>query len=57
LGVHLNDDERGLVLAGLFELRITHLENDVLWDAISALAGKLGGDSSAMFFGAGLGRA
>jgi hypothetical protein len=29
-GVELNDDELALVLAGLFELRITPLEDDVL---------------------------
>jgi hypothetical protein len=42
--VQLNEHEQGLVLAGLVELRITHLENDALWDEIAALAEKLGGD-------------
>jgi hypothetical protein len=41
-----------LVLAGLFELRITHLEVEWLWEEITALAEKLGGYSSEMFFGA-----
>jgi hypothetical protein len=50
--VELNDHERALVLAGLFELRITHLEDTVRCGAIDALAEKLGGDPSAMFFGA-----
>jgi hypothetical protein len=39
-----------LVLAGLFELRITHLEDDVLWAEITAVAEKLGGDAGARFF-------
>jgi hypothetical protein len=38
-----------LMLAGLFELRITHLEDDDLCAAIDALALKLGGDPAAMF--------
>jgi 4-diphosphocytidyl-2C-methyl-D-erythritol kinase len=50
--MELNDDERALVLAGLFELWITHLEDDVLWAEIAAVAEKLGGDVGAMFFGA-----
>ena len=41
-----------LVLAGLFELRLTCLENEQTWNAIGDLAEKLGGDRSAMFFGA-----
>jgi hypothetical protein len=44
--------DRDLILAGLFELRITHLEDDDLCAAIDALAFKLGGDPAAMFFGA-----
>jgi hypothetical protein len=31
LGVQLNDRELALVLAGLFELRIIHLDDDALW--------------------------
>jgi hypothetical protein len=50
--VELTYQERDLLLLGLFELRITHLENDARWDAITALAAKLGGDPAAMFFGA-----
>jgi hypothetical protein len=41
-----------LVLAGLFELRITCLEDTARCEAIDALAEKLGGDRSAVFFGA-----
>jgi hypothetical protein len=50
--VKLNDEERAFVLAGLFELRITYLEDTARCEAIDALARKLGGDASAMFFGA-----
>jgi hypothetical protein len=46
------ESERNHVLSGLFELRITHLENDARCAAIDALAVKLGGDPSAMFSGA-----
>jgi hypothetical protein len=49
--VDLNDDERALVLAGLFELRSTHLENDATCVQIDDLAEKLGGDRCAMFYG------
>ena len=45
-------DERNLLLAGLFELRLSCLENQRTWDAIGALAEKLNGDLSAMWFGA-----
>jgi hypothetical protein len=41
-----------LLLAGLFELRITCLENEQTCNAIAELVEKLGGDPSAMFFGA-----
>jgi len=44
------ESERNLVLAGLFELRITRLEDDDLCAAIDALAAKLGGAPDAMFF-------
>jgi hypothetical protein len=54
LDVELNDRELALVLAGLFELRITHLEDDALWAEIAAIAEKLGGDVGAMVFGAAL---
>ena len=46
--MELNDRERALVLAGLFELRITHLEDTARCEAIDALVEKLGGDRSAM---------
>jgi len=50
--MNFTDAERALLLAGLFELRITHLENDSRCATIDALAAKLGGDTDAMFFGA-----
>jgi hypothetical protein len=50
--VELNDDERAPVLAGLFQLRITCLENDAACAQIDALAEKLGGNRRAMFYGA-----
>ena len=43
-----------VVLGGLFELRITHLEDNALWAEIALVAEKLGGDVGAMFFGAAL---
>ena len=52
LRVDFTESERNLVLSGLFELRITRLEDDDLCAVIDALAVKLGGDPSAMFFGA-----
>jgi hypothetical protein len=48
----LTDDELRLVLAGLFELRITHLENDEMWERTTILAEKLHGGRTAMFYGA-----
>jgi hypothetical protein len=48
----LNDDELALVLAGLFELRITCLESDTACAEIDDLAEKLHGNRSAMFYGA-----
>jgi hypothetical protein len=50
--VDLTKDEWTLVLAGLFELRITYLEDQDRCDALDALASKLGGDPAAMFYGA-----
>jgi hypothetical protein len=41
-----------LILCGLCGLRLTSLENDRLWNEIGDVAEKLGGDRSAMFFGA-----
>ena len=47
----LTDDERHLLLAGLFVLSITRAEdNDEEHEAIKALARKLGGDPEATFF-------
>jgi hypothetical protein len=51
-GVELNDRELALVLAGLFELRITCLESDAACAQIDDLAEKLQGDRAAMFYGA-----
>jgi hypothetical protein len=48
----LTDEARNLILAGLFELTITHVEDDAKREEIKALARKLGGDPDAMFFGA-----
>jgi hypothetical protein len=42
--VELNDDECALVLAGLFELRITCLESDAACAQIDDLAEKLDGE-------------
>ena len=47
----LTDRDLALILSGLFELRITHLEDDALWVEIAAVAEKLAGDVGAMFFG------
>jgi len=44
---HLN-----LILVALFELRLRCLEHQQTWTAIGDLAELLGGDRSAMFFGA-----
>jgi hypothetical protein len=49
--MNLTDHEQALVLAGLFELRISHLEDDERCAEIDVLAAKLSGDPSAMFFG------
>jgi hypothetical protein len=47
----LTDDERHLLLAGLFVLSITHVtDNDEEREAIRTLARKLGGDPEATFF-------
>jgi len=49
--MELTNGERSLILAGLFELRITYLEHDTRCRAIDALAVRFGGDPTAMFFG------
>ena len=41
-----------LILAALFELRLTCVENERTWVAIGTLAEVLGGDRTAVFFGA-----
>ena len=46
----LTNDERDLILAGLFELTITYVEDDEKRQRCKALAAKLGGDPDAMFF-------
>jgi hypothetical protein len=45
----LTDDERRLVLAGLFELTITYVDDEKR-ERCKALAARLGGDPGAMFF-------
>jgi hypothetical protein len=49
--VELTADERDLVLAGLFELWITHAENDLQAARIKALVVKLGGDPDTVLLG------
>ena len=51
----LADDERDPILAGLFELTITYVEDDDLRWECKALVEKLGGDPDAMFYGAPVG--
>jgi hypothetical protein len=55
-GVHLNDREPAVILAGLFELTITYAEDDEKRTECKALAAKLGGNPNEMFFGAQGGR-
>ena len=50
--LRLTDDDLRLVLAGLFELRLTCLESDAACAQIDDLAEKLHGDRKAMFYGA-----
>jgi len=50
VGVELTDEELRLILAGLFELRITHLESAEMWERTTVRAERLGGNSEAMFF-------
>jgi hypothetical protein len=50
--VELTDDERDLILRGLFELTINYVEDDELRDRAKAPASKLRGDPDAMFYGA-----
>jgi hypothetical protein len=47
----LTDDERNLLLSGLYVLRITRApDGDEARRAIEALARRLGGDPAAIFF-------
>ena len=48
----LDDHERALLLAGLFELRTMHAEDEREVARIETLVDKLGGDRYAVFFGA-----
>jgi hypothetical protein len=48
----LRRHERDMLLAALFELLITHAENDLKAARIKALVVKLGGDPDAVLFGA-----
>jgi hypothetical protein len=46
----LTEAERDLLLAGLFELTITYVEDDKKRRECKALVKRLGGDSDAMFY-------
>jgi hypothetical protein len=48
--VELTDDERELILAGLFELTITYVEDDERREQWKHLARKLGGNPDALFY-------
>ena len=48
--VELTDDERGPILAGHFELTITHADDDLKRESCKALAIKLGSDPDGVFF-------
>ena len=50
--MNVHNRDLNLILAALFELRITCVENERTWSAIGRLAEALGGDRSAPFFGA-----
>ena len=50
--MELTDGDLAQILTGLFGLRITHLEDADRCAAIDALARRLGGDPTAMFYGA-----
>jgi hypothetical protein len=49
-----SDEERDLILAGLFELTLAYLDDLDKIEKCSALAARLGGDQEALFFGAAL---
>ena len=49
--MELTDEERNLLLAGLYVLRITNAaDGDEVQEEIEALAQRLGGDTKATFF-------
>jgi hypothetical protein len=48
----VDNRDLNLILAGLFDLRITCVKNEQTCNAIDDLAEKLGGDRAAMYFGA-----
>ncbi len=48
------DEERDLLLAGLFELTVTYLDDLDKIERCTELATRLGGDREALFFGASL---
>ena len=52
LGMDLTDEEGDLILAGLFELTITYVEEDAKREQCKALARRMGGDPDAMFLSA-----
>ena len=52
LCVELIGRERDLLLRGLFELTISYVENNELRREVHVLVARLGGDPSAMFYGA-----
>ncbi len=45
-------DERDLVVDGLFELTITYVEDEEKREQCKVLAAQLGGDADGMFYGA-----
>jgi hypothetical protein len=51
--IDITSDERDLLLAALFELRIAHAEYALQAADIEALVVRVGGDPDAVFFGAG----
>ena len=52
----LTDDERELIIAGLFELTITYLDDATKVERCTNLATRLGGGRAALLFGASLER-
>ena len=46
----ITDAERNLILAGLFDLTITHAEDAAKRERCQALAATLGGEPDALFF-------